>query len=78
MEVQPLGRDVGAEQHADRVVEAAEAVHQLLLIGVGELAVEEGHLGRLQPQVCAKLFLQPRECLEALGEHDEPIGDVRR
>ena len=56
MQVQAFAGHVGAQQHADGVVQAAEAVHQRLLVGVGHLAVQHGDLVGFEPEVAVELL----------------------
>lgn len=64
-------------EHADGVVEAAEAVDELLLVGIRHLAVGSGgNLVGLQAQVGGELLRQPAERLDALGEDHEAVGCV--
>ena len=75
VQVEPFAGHVGAQQEADGVILAAEAVHQVLLVGVGHLAVEHRHLVGLEPQVPGELALQPAQGFEALGEDHQSIPD---
>ena len=76
VQVQALAGHVGAQQHADGVVQAAKAVHQFLLFGVGHLAVQHGQLVGLHLQVGSELLLQPAQGFNALGEDDQAVCGV--
>ena len=76
VQVQAFAGHVRAQQHADGVVQATEAVHQFLLFGVGHLAVQHGQLVGLHLQVGSKLPLQPAQGFNALGEDDQAVCGV--
>jgi hypothetical protein len=51
VKVQSLGCDVRAQQDSNWVIEPAETVNKLLLIGIWELAMQECDLRGLQREV---------------------------
>ena len=76
VQVEALAGHVGAQQDADGVVQAAEAVHQFLLFGVGHLAMQHGQLVGLHLQVGSELLLQPAQGFNAFGEDDQAVCGV--
>ncbi len=71
MEIQALGRHVRTEQQPQRILPAPEALDDLLLRGIGKLAMHERDLLVVQAQIALQLTMQPAQGLEALGEHDQ-------
>ena len=76
MQIQPLGRHVRTEQHAQRILQAAKTLDDLLLLGIGELPVHEGDLRVAQAQVVLQLPVQPAQGLQALGEHHQAVRRI--
>jgi hypothetical protein len=76
MEVQALGRHVRTEQQPQGILQAPEALDDLLLHGIGELAVHERELPVVQVQIALQLTEQPAQGLEALGEHDHTVRRI--
>ena len=76
VQVQALAGHVRAQQDAHGVVQAAKAVHQFLLFGVGHLAMQHGQLVGLHLQVGSELLLQPAQGFNAFGEDDEAVCGV--
>jgi hypothetical protein len=58
VQVQAFGGHIGAQQHTQRVVMAAEAVHQFLLLGVAHLAVQHLQLLGLEVQISRQALAQ--------------------
>ena len=73
MQIQALGCDVRTEQQPQGILPAPEALDDLLLRGIGELAVHDGDLLVVQAQIALQLTMQPAQGLEALGEHDHAV-----
>ena len=78
MEIQSLGCDVRAQQHPNGIIEPAETVNKLLLIGVWELAMQQCDLRGLQREVSRQFPLQPPQRLKPLRKHNEAIRRVCR
>jgi hypothetical protein len=76
VQVQAFAGDVGAHQHAQRVIQAAEALDQGLLLGVGHAAVQHLQLLGLELQVGGEALPQPVQRFDALGEDDETVVGV--
>ena len=73
MEIQALGRHIRTEQQPQGILPAPEALDDLLLRGIGELAVHERDLLVVQAQIALQLTMQPAQGLKALGEHDHAV-----
>ena len=78
VQVDPLRRDVGADQQAQRARRVAEVLDHALLIHVAQAAVEDLDLVGREPQVLREPIAQPLQRLDALGEDDQPVSRVAR
>src|SRR5262245_3293130 len=78
MQVEALRCDVGAEKHTQRIAAAAETLNQLLLICIGQRAVQYFYLLRLETHRTGQFLLQPVQSLDALRENHQAVSRVVR
>jgi hypothetical protein len=72
VQVEAFAGDVRTQQDAQRVVQATEAVDQLLLLRVGHLAVQHNLVG-LELEVGGEVLAQPAQGFDALGKDDQAV-----
>ena len=73
VEIQALRRHVRTEQQPQGILQTPEALDDLLLRGIRELAVHERDLLVAQVQIALQLTMQPAQGLKALGEHHHTV-----
>ena len=76
MQIEAFAGDVRTQEDAQRVVQATEAVDQLLLLRVGHLAVQHLNLVGLELEVGGEVLAQPAQGFDALGKDDQAVFGV--
>ena len=78
MKVDPLRGDIGADQEPNLALPVPERVDDVLLLPVGQSAMELGELPFLQLQVLGQPASEPLHRRDPFRENDEPVVRIIR